>query len=146
MNEKLVNSLNLYLSDLAVMYIKLHNLHWNVVGSDFKQVHEYLESLYDEVAETLDGVAELLKTHEVQPMASMKDYLSLSKIEELPSKEIHTKDALSIVKGDLDELIKQAEAVRSDAKKADVYDVEDAIEQQLASYHKTLWFVRSMLK
>ena len=146
MNNKLASSMNRYLSDLAVMYIKLHNLHWNVVGSDFKQVHEYLETLYDEVTETLDEVAELMKIHGSQPMASLKEYMAETKIEELPSQEIRTKDALLIVKDDLGELIKQAEVVRSDAQESDLYDVEDALEEQLASYHKTLWFVGAMLK
>ena len=38
-----------YLANLAVWNAKLHNLHWNVVGPAFVQVHEFTESLYDEV-------------------------------------------------------------------------------------------------
>ena len=45
MNKELVLKINKYLSNLAVEYFKLHNLHWNVVGINFKSTHEYLEVL-----------------------------------------------------------------------------------------------------
>ncbi|WP_287387784.1 ferritin-like domain-containing protein, partial [Lachnospira sp.] len=42
---------NKYLADIAVSDIKIHNLHWNVVGPQFKAVHEFLESIYDSYSE-----------------------------------------------------------------------------------------------
>ena len=50
-----------YLANLAVLNAKLHNLHWNVVGRAFIQVHEYTEGLYDELFEQFDAVAEAMK-------------------------------------------------------------------------------------
>ena len=47
-----------YLANLAVWNVKLHNIHWNVVGPYFVSVHEYTEKLYDEVFEAYDAVAE----------------------------------------------------------------------------------------
>jgi DNA-binding ferritin-like protein len=37
-----MHPLNVYLSDLAVLNVKLHNLHWNVVGPQFVQLHEFV--------------------------------------------------------------------------------------------------------
>ena len=62
MNKNLVLKSNKYLANVGVEYIKLHNLHWNVIGLQFKAVHEYLESLYDSLADVLDEVAELIKS------------------------------------------------------------------------------------
>jgi starvation-inducible DNA-binding protein len=56
------------------MYFKLHNLHWNVVGPQFKEVHIYLEDLYNECAEKLDEVAETLKQVNEYPLGSSKIY------------------------------------------------------------------------
>ena len=47
-------NLNRYLSNLAVLVTKTHNLHWNVVGARFKAIHEYTESLYDYYFEKYD--------------------------------------------------------------------------------------------
>ena len=46
MKKELATQMNAYLANIGVSYIKLHNLHWNVVGSQFKAAHEYLETLY----------------------------------------------------------------------------------------------------
>lgn len=46
MKKELATQVNAYLANIGVSYIKLHNLHWNVVGSQFKAAHEYLETLY----------------------------------------------------------------------------------------------------
>lgn len=146
MKTELSTALNQYLANVAMEYVKLHNLHWNVVGSSFKQVHEYLETLYDGFADVLDGVAELLKMHDIQPLASMKDYLAAATIQELGSVELSTREALGIARGDLLVLKAQAESIRSAADADDVYDVVAAMEEQLSDYNKTLWFLQAMGK
>ena len=49
MNENIVKNFNKLLSNYFVVFVKLHNLHWNVVGINFKQIHEYLETLYNDI-------------------------------------------------------------------------------------------------
>ena len=143
MKTELSAALNQYLANVAVEYVKLHNLHWNVVGSSFKQAHEYLETLYDGFADVLDSV---LKMHDIQPLASMKDYLAAATIQELGSVELSTSEALGIARGDLLVLKAQAESIRSAADADDVYDVVAAMEEQLSDYNKTLWFLQAMGK
>ena len=146
MKKELSTSLNTYLADLGVLYIKLHNLHWNLVGLDFKQVHEYLETLYDGVSDVLDEVAELLKMQGAQPLASLKDYLAAASLQELPSAELHSGEVLSIVHGDLAALRDQAQQIRTAAAAEDNYAVVSMMESHLAQYNKTLWFVEAMQK
>ncbi len=146
MKNELSAALNQYLSNVAVGYVKFHNLHWNVVGSSFKQVHEYLETLYDGFADILDSVAELLKMHDVQPLASMKDYLAAATIQELDSDERPIREVLDIARDDLLALKAQAESIRSAADADDAYDVVAAMEDQLSNYNKTLWFLQAMGK
>ena len=38
---KNVQQVNQYLADLSVWNVKLHNLHFNVTGPQFKSIHEY---------------------------------------------------------------------------------------------------------
>lgn len=58
-----------YLANLAVLNAKLHNLHWNVVGRAFIQVHEYTEGLYDELFEQFDARG---RSYEDAPVASRR--------------------------------------------------------------------------
>jgi len=138
--------MNKYLANTAVMYIKLHNLHWNVSGMQFKAVHEYLEVLYDGVTENMDAIAELLRMHGKYPAASMSEFLKLTSVEELPSKKIANKDALAITLEDLQALDKEAKAIRATADEQDAFDVVMMMEDHCAAFQKTIWFISSMLE
>jgi starvation-inducible DNA-binding protein len=145
MNKKLYEMLNKYLADTAVMYIKLHNFHWNISGMQFKGVHEYLEAQYDAITENMDAIAELIRMHGEYPGASMAEYLKISSIEELPSESIEIKKALSIVLGDLQALDKEAKEIRSAADEKDAFDIVAMMEEHCGDFQKTIWFISSML-
>lgn len=146
MTNTLCKNTNQYLANIGVSYIKLHNLHWNVTGAQFKAVHEYLESLYDAYADVLDEVAEILRMDEELPLASMEEYLSVATIKELKSAEIGMDDVLHIVLADMEILKENAEILRGLAAEEDHFLLVNALEDQLASYAKNIWFLRSMLK
>ena len=46
------------LSNAVVMYFKAHGHHWNVVGNDFSQFHDFFASIYEDVYSSLDPLAE----------------------------------------------------------------------------------------
>jgi len=146
MKKNLFEKLNKYLADTGVMYIKLHNLHWNVSGTQFKAVHEYLEAIYDVFTENMDAIAELLRMHGEYPAASLKDFLELSDVKELASEKVGIKQALSIVLEDLTALNQKAVEIRSAADEDDIFDVVAMMEEQSAFYVKTIWFISSTLE
>lgn len=139
-----MKKLDLYLANLAVGYIKLHNLHWNVKGFAFKQVHEYLEGLYDEAAEYLDEVAELQKMQGVYPKASLKDYLELSDLDELESKDYPQEKAVELALDYLKHMKALALEVRGEADEADNFPLANMMEDQVEAYNKHIWFLESM--
>jgi len=145
MNKNLFEKLNKYLADNAVMYIKLHNLHWNVYGLQFKPVHEYLEALYDDTTEKMDEIAEVIRMKGEYPAASLAEYLKLSTIKELPSEKIANKAALEIVLEDLKALDAEAKDVRATADEDDIFDIVMMMEDYCAFYQKTIWFISQML-
>ena len=145
MNKDLTNALNGYIANIGVGYIKLHNLHWNVVGSQFKAVHEYLESLYDSFADVLDESAEILKICGEQPIASLKEYLAHATIKELPDSKVDQKQALQTALADLETLRDQAASIRALADKEDVFGVTNMMEDHIQNYAKQIWFLKSML-
>lgn len=146
MNKNLLNKSNKYLANVGVSYIKLHNLHWNVVGLNFKAVHEYLEGIYDSMAEVLDEVAELIKMEGGYPLASLKDYLAVSNIEELESRDYSIKESLDILLKDMKALREEVLEIREVADEFDVISFVNMAEDHLANYNKNIWFIESMLK
>ena len=144
-DANLNNAINAYIANIGVGYIKLHNLHWNVVGSQFKAVHEYLESLYDAFADVLDETAELLKMAGAQPVASLKGYLAIATIQELGDEAVDQKKALEITLADLELLRDHALAIRKAADAHDCFGVANLMEDHVTNYAKQIWFLRSML-
>ena len=146
MRKNLVLEVNKEIANLGVLYIKFHNLHWNVIGGQFKPVHEYLEVLYDSLSDSLDEVAELLKINEEYPVASLREFLELSEIQELESKDVNFKDALVIALEDLQVISRQAKVVRALALEDDLIGLVDSMEGIISNIEKESWFIRSMLK
>lgn len=79
---------------LNILYVKLHNLHWNVVGVGFFDLYEKTGELYEEI------VAERIKMLGCYPSASMREYIEIGTIEELPSKNFSTPCVAKIILDD----------------------------------------------
>jgi len=141
---ELVKALNTYVADLAVLNIKLHNLHWNVVGPRFVPLHEYTEGLYNEVFEKFDDVAEQVKILGETPVSTAREYLDITGITEVAPKAFSPEEVLSLVEGDLKYLKEKALSIRKVAEEDDRFTVVAQMEEHVASFEKHLWFVRSM--
>ncbi|MER2107352.1 MAG: Dps family protein [Solibacillus sp.] len=86
-NEKLDSQLNELVATWSVLYTKLHNYHWYVSGSSFFTLHAKFEELYNEITLNLDDVAERILSKGSKPVATMKEHLQLSIVEEASGKE-----------------------------------------------------------
>lgn len=139
-----MKDLNLYLANLAVLNVKFHNLHWNVVGKEFVQVHEFTESMYDTFFEQYDAVAEALKMRNQYPVASLKEYLELSSVKELASKDYKVGEVIDIVEAELKSLCELATSIRNEADEANDFVLVAQFEDYIAGFQKNLWFIKAM--
>lgn len=140
-----IEKLNVYLSNLAVGNVKLHNVHWNVVGTQFVQVHEYTEAIYDDFFEKYDEVAEALKMRNEKPLVTMVDYLEKATLKENNSDRFTVRESLDIVKSDLELMRELATDIRNTADEAGDFGIVAMMEDHVAGYDKELWFINSIL-
>ncbi len=80
--EKVVEKLNLLLANYHLHYQKLRNFHWNVQGSDFFDMHEQFEDLYELAKNNIDDIAERIRVFGHTPWSNYSIYLDKSEIEE----------------------------------------------------------------
>ncbi|KXS47799.1 Dps family protein [Halanaerobium congolense] len=137
--------MNTYLANLAVLNTKLHNLHWNVEGKQFMQVHSFTEELYDDFFEKYDEVAEIMKMKGEFPLVKLNDYIEAATIEELDSKKYGVDEVLNEVQSDLKEMKKLAAEIRNDADGDGDFEVVGAFEDHVAGYSQNIWFVTAIL-
>ncbi len=133
-----------YLANLAVWNAKLHNLHWNVVGGAFVQVHEYTEGIYDEVFEQYDAVAEAMKMRGSFPPVRLSEFLKIATIEELDARNYSIQEVLEIVTADMKTMQALAKEIREGADKTGDDLLAAQFDGYLESYAKRLWFLASM--
>ncbi len=142
----LSEKLNAYLADQTVMYTKLHNLHWYVVGKSFFTLHVRFEELYDETTEIIDEVAERMLALNLKPVGSLKGALALTKIKELADHDIDSKDAVETLIADLKYLAAETKGIVSLAEEATDVVTADMFTGYLAKYEKTLWMLGAYLR
>ena len=143
---KNVQQVNQYLADLSVWNVKLHNLHFNVTGPQFKSIHEYLESIYDEAFEYFDAVAEHVKMQGQFPLVNSAEYAKLTKIEELGQEDIPQAKVIDILLKDFKYMTDHAVAIRAAADEEGDFLLVSMMEDHVAYYVKQIWFIESMLK
>ena len=79
--EQLQLALKKVLADTFGMYFKAHAYHWNVVGPDFSQYHDFFGKLYEELFGAVDTIAEHVRAIDgMAPnnLTMLKELMSLS--------------------------------------------------------------------
>lgn len=140
-----IDELNLYLSNLFVLYAKLHNFHWNVIGYNFFEMHERLGELYEYVGEQIDLIAERILQLDGKPVASLCEAIKISNIEEVPSINYSSE---YIAKSVVDDFIKVVKQLRNLSEI--VSDNKDEVTlglivEALSTYEKNIWMFRAFL-
>lgn len=80
--NSVANMLGLLLADEHVLYIKLRNYHWNVMGVHFKPLHELFEEQYTALAGHIDDVAERIRSLGFLAPGSMDEFKRMARLEE----------------------------------------------------------------
>ena len=116
-------NLDRYLSNLAVLVTKTHNLHWNVVGARFKAIHEYTDSLYNYYFERFDEVAEEYKMKRQYPLAKLSDYLKHATVKEIEPKDFTIPEVIASIKEDMELMLADAKKIREVAVAEDDFTI-----------------------
>ncbi|MBP2657363.1 MAG: Ferritin Dps family protein [Firmicutes bacterium] len=143
---KIIECLNVYLANLNIMYIKLHNLHWNVVGKGFFDLHSKTQELYEKIAEELDLVAERIKALGSFPLASMQDYLQATTICEIPSKPYSSSDVPQIIIDDFCCTLNLLREIETVAKEASDECTVGLLASSMCFFQKHIWMMDAYLE
>lgn len=143
-NSTIEQLLNREVANLNVLYVKLHNYHWYVKGSNFFTLHNKFEELYNTVSLQMDEVAERLLTIKGSPAATMKEYLDLASIQEASGGE----DPKTMVQNLIEDFAtlseEYVEGIEA-AEEAGDGPTADMLTGFQADLEKHIWMLRSYL-
>jgi len=141
----LSDSLKILLASTQSFAIKTQNFHWNVEGSNFPQYHMFLDTLYQDVNETIDPIAEYVRVLGSYTPGSLQRYGELTIIEDqtkIPRAQLMFVELLQDTEkmGDLVvQIFDQATQDRQQGIANYMAELQDL-------YGKKAWFIRSILK
>jgi len=144
--EAVALEMNKILADEFILYAKTRNYHWNVVGSNFMEMHKFYESQFEQLDEIIDDVAERIRSIGHFAEARLKDYLELTHLDE---QEYTTKQ-----EAQLKNLLQDHESIIENLRKlipvfVDKYKdagTSDFITGLMEKHEKMAWFIRSYIK
>jgi starvation-inducible DNA-binding protein len=141
-----VQVLSAALADAHVLYIKLRKFHWNVRGAQFLTLHELFERQYNELADAIDEIAELIVQYGAPAPGTLDEFKQAARLSEAPGKLPSAHDMVAEIVADHEAMVRQlredAEAVGEELK--DLAG-QDFLIGLLQKHQKQAWLARAML-
>jgi starvation-inducible DNA-binding protein len=79
-NHQTLEALEKILANSYALSLKTQNYHWNVVGENFKSLHEMFEAQYNDLAAANDEIAERIRALGSKVEGTFENFQKLSKI------------------------------------------------------------------
>ncbi|MBD0347031.1 MAG: DNA starvation/stationary phase protection protein [Coleofasciculus sp. Co-bin14] len=82
--QGVIDLLNRDVSDAYLLLIKTKKYHWDVVGPQFRSLHELWEEHYNALTQNIDAMAERVRTLGGYPVGTAEGFLKYASIKEDP--------------------------------------------------------------
>ena len=141
----LTADLKVVLASSYAYQLKAHMFHWNVEGSDFAQLHEFFGNVYQEVFDSVDQTAELIRQLDAYAPGSFERFGTLSIVDgqtNVPRAKLMIKELLE----DTNKMLDLTKRVFTVAEEANEQGIADFIASRIDAFGKHAWMLRSFLK
>ena len=141
----LADNLKVLLASTQSFAIKTQNFHWNVEGSNFPQYHQFFDTMYGDVSDTIDRIAEYIRILGHYTPGSLSRYAELSIIQDqtkIPRAELMFVESLQ----DCEKMIQLVAAMFDEATNERQQGIANYMAELQDLYAKKAWFIRSTLK
>lgn len=141
----LSDNLKVLLASTQSFAIKTQNFHWNVEGSNFPQYHAFYDTMYGDISDTIDKIAEYIRILGHYTPGSLTRYAELTIIQDqvkIPRAELMFAESLQ----DCDLMIQLVTAMFDEATAERQQGIANYMAELQDLYAKKAWFIRSILK
>jgi starvation-inducible DNA-binding protein len=143
--KKVVEVLKKLLADTYFLYFKTHTYHWNVTGMMFQTLHAMFMQQYTELWNTIDLIAERIRSLGEYAPSSYKELSQLTSIKDddkIPKAEEMLKNLIQ----DHEKIIQFIRDNFSIAEESNDEATVDLLTQRLDAHEKTAWMLRATIE
>jgi starvation-inducible DNA-binding protein len=143
--DKLYENLHKAQTSLFCLMQKTWVYHWNVIGSDFFQLHEAFGDQYTTMQEELDRITEHMRYLRMKAVAPLSRVVETSDITDA---SINPTDKMmaSQLLADNKKIIDILSSVVESAEKENQYTTSNIAQDLIETHGKFVWMLRSFLK
>jgi len=126
-------------------YLKAHFYHWNIEGANFPQYHEFLQNLYQEVFESVDTIAELIRTldsYAPGTLGRFKELTSIQESDDIPD----AMTMLSNLQSENNIMRASLMTAYNTANDTGEIGIANFLQDRIQAHEKHGWMLRSILK
>ena len=143
--EKLYKLLSDAQSSLFVLFHKTWAFHWNVVGSDFTQLHQLFGGQYETMFEEIDRLSEHMRYLNVKPLSSLSRMLEVTQIKEAASSTTAS-NMLSELLENNEKLCEMLTEISEEAETQKQYATANLVQDLMESHGKFIWQLKAHLQ
>jgi starvation-inducible DNA-binding protein len=143
--DELSQALKIVLANHYAYSLKAQNFHWNVEGPDFFQYHGLFEKIYNEVYDSVDTIAERVRTIGFYTPGSFRRYLELSQIED----QVEIPNARSMIEkllADIDVVQSSIKVCYDLAEQNSNHGLSNLMAERQDAFAKHAWMLTATLK
>ena len=143
MSKELIEKSKQVLADTFTLYMKAHGYHWNVVGPDFPQLHDFFGDFYQEVHGAIDDLAEHIRQLDSFAPGTLKRLVELSTLEEddkIPTPQNMITNLLEANEKVLDTV---TEAYNM-AEEEKMFGFSNFLQDRISAHAKHRWMLKSI--
>ncbi|PKQ65143.1 hypothetical protein BZG02_04775 [Labilibaculum filiforme] len=143
--EREIEQLQVLLANYQLYYQNLRNFHWNVGGSNFFQLHDKFEELYNDASDKVDEIAERILTLDGHPLGNFSDYVAISSIQEANSNCSGTEMVNQVIQSH-NILIEKVKEVIVEANENGDEGTLDILPAYVSYFEKLNWMFKAYLR
>jgi starvation-inducible DNA-binding protein len=143
--EKLFKLLSDAQSSLFVLFHKTWAFHWNVVGSDFTQLHQLFGGQYETMFEEIDRLSEHMRYLNVKPLSSLSRMLEVTQIKEAASSTTADKMLSELLENN-EKFCEMLTEISEEAEDQKSYATANLVQDLMESHGKFIWQLRAHLQ
>ena len=137
-----VKKLSTLLADTYTLYLKTQNFHWNVVDPYFSDLHTLFEKQYTELAESVDEIAERIRTLGVKSPGTFAEFLELKTLDEAKA-NLSGQEMLRQLSQDHQSIIHALRTYLKGLQDSSDEGTKDFFINRLKAHEKLSWIIQS---
>lgn len=140
--EELVEKMKVVLASTFAAKLKAQSYHWNIIGSDFPQLHDFFATIYEDYDGAVDPLAEHIRQLDAFAPATLTRMKELSVIME--DEKIPTADKmignLLTCNENLMKVVTEAYVMAEEQKQ---YGLSNYLQDRITAHSKLNWMIKA---